>query len=195
MYQDRYIAVVNKPSGLLSQPDRGRTSPSVACLLESEHRTVALHHRLDRPASGLMLVVLDPAANAPIARAFQERTIQRFYRAVVAGTPHVERWTTPVDRKAARTHIVNAVSRAGVSAVELALDTGRKHQIRIQSAQAGHPVLGDRRYGAEVGHAWPRLALHAFRLKLTHPIHGEALDIESPIPNDLVALWRQAGGT
>ena len=157
-------------------------------------REARLPHRLDAAASGLMLVVLHPAANGPLARAFQERTLKRTYLAVLDGDlTGPATWDRPVDRKKARSHVEPLGHGTGCTAVRLTLDTGRKHQLRVHAALAGHPILGDRRYGDEAAGRWPRLALHAWRLALAHPVTGEALSLEAPVPPDLAELFARSG--
>ncbi len=184
------MVVVDKPSGLPSQPARGG-SDSVIGRLGPEAR---LPHRLDAAASGLLLVSLHPAANSPLAQAFQERTVKRTYLAVVDGhLAAATTWERPVGRKAARSRVQPLGHGTGATAVRLALDTGRKHQLRVHAALAGHAILGDRRYGDEAAGRWPRLALHAAKLELTHPVTREALTFEAPLPADLTGVFRSAG--
>ena len=154
---------------------------------------VGLHHRLDQAASGLVLLTLDPSVNAAIARGFREHTIERTYLAVLVGSVDDTVWDRPVEGKAARTHVHVVGRGAGLSAVELRLETGRTHQIRQHAAMAGRPIAGDRRYGGEAGRRWPRLALHACRLAFIHPKAGAKITVESPIPSELSPLWGEAG--
>ncbi|MFT7519051.1 MAG: 23S rRNA-/tRNA-specific pseudouridylate synthase [Kiritimatiellia bacterium] len=194
LWQDEHMVVVDKPSGLPSQAGRdGR--PGVVELLGSVLPYVALHHRLDQPASGLMALALSKAANPGLARAFRERSAKRTYHAVLGCPVKSTRWTQSVDGKSAQTSVEILGEGSGFCAARLRLHTGRKHQIRLHAAMAGAPVVGDRRHGGEVGRAWPRLALHAARLQLEHPVHGGPIDVVSPIPDDLKMLWRLAGGT
>lgn len=185
------MVVVDKPSGLPSQPARGGSDSVLGRL----GRDARLPHRLDAAASGLLLVSLHPASNGPLAQAFQERTVRRTYLAVLDG--HLAEgatWARPVGRKAARSHVEPLGHGGGATVVRFTLDTGRKHQLRVHAALAGHAILGDRRYGDDAAGRWPRLALHAARLELTHPITKEPLAFEAPVPDDLAALFAQAGG-
>ena len=159
--------------------------------LRAEHRYVALHHRLDTPASGLMVLALHRDANAGLAAQFQAHTAQRTYLAVLAGTVRAATWDRPVGGKAAQSTVEGIACRAGLTACRLTPCTGRKHQLRVHAALAGHPICGDRRYGGEVGHRWPRLALHAAELALEHPVSGEAMRWEAPLPADLEPLWAE----
>lgn len=192
-FEDTWLLVVDKPSGLPTQ----RTETGEPGLYEALLKTfpgLALHHRLDRGASGLVLFGKHPDANKGLTAAFRDHTIDRTYLAVLDGEVKDVRWEKKLDGKDARTD-VRALGRGeGATAAEITLHTGRTHQIRRHAALAGRPILGDRRYGGEAGDRWPRLALHAARLALTHPVTGARLVVEAPLPEDLVALWRAAGG-
>ena len=191
IYRDRWILVVDKPSGLPSQPARGG-SDSVLGRAGPDAR---LPHRLDAAASGLLLLVLHPAAHKAIADGFRSHRIARQYLAVLDGTLVEETtWTRPVDGKPAHSVATPRGHGAGMTATQLSLRTGRKHQLRVHAAMAGHPIVGDRRYGDEVAERWPRLALHATHLALKHPIDGRPLAFHAPLPADLLAIWAEAGG-
>lgn len=191
IWRDRWLVVIDKPSGVPTQATR-RGEIGVYERLAAVERYVGLHHRLDQPASGLVLLTVDPAANAAIAAGFRDHTIGRVYRAVLVGDADDGVWDRPVDGRPARTFVRGLGHGGGLSAVELTLDTGRTHQIRQHAALAGRPIAGDRKYGGDAGRRWPRLALHAARLALAHPITGEALSFESAMPDDLRALWAEA---
>jgi 23S rRNA-/tRNA-specific pseudouridylate synthase len=193
-YRDRWIWVVEKPSGLPTQADRDGTE-DLATLLRRDSPYVGVHHRLDRPASGLVLFTTDPAANRKIGEAFRTHAVERRYRAVLWGnldTPTV--WDAPLDGQPAVTRAEPIGWGQGLTSVELALETGRKHQIRLHAALAGLAVVGDRRYGGDAGRRWPRLALHASELTFDHPIDGHRVELRSELPADLAGLWIEAGG-
>lgn len=192
-YEDDWLLVVEKPSGVPTQ--RTETGePGLYEALSKGFPGLALHHRLDRGASGLVIFGKHPDANKGLTDGFRGHTIERTYLAVLDGEVKDARWDKKLDGKDARTD-VHAVGRGeGATAVEVHLHTGRTHQIRRHAALAGRPVLGDRRYGGEAGDRWPRLALHAFRLALTHPVTRVRLVVEAPLPADLAALWTAAGG-
>jgi 23S rRNA pseudouridine1911/1915/1917 synthase len=194
VYEDRSIIVVDKPFGLPSQSPRSGEGDHVFGLLQARYPYVGLHHRLDTPASGLMVLALHTGANASLAEGFREGTISRTYRICVVGDPgEAGTWDEPLDGKPARTHWRQTTSGGGMAVLEVTLDTGRTHQIRRHAVGAGHPVVGDRRHGGAAGRAWPRLALHAFRLALHHPRSGEPVTFECPVPADLTALFARAG--
>jgi 23S rRNA pseudouridine1911/1915/1917 synthase len=191
-YRDRWLLVVDKPAGLPTQPARKGPTDSVYTRLQAREEHVALHHRLDAAASGLLLFALHPDANRGLAEGFRSHAIERTYAAVADGWVETTTWSTPVKGKPATT-VVRAVGHGeGTTALQLHLKTGRKHQLRVHAAMHGHPLLGDRTYGGEVGRRWPRLALHAVRLELDHPVTGVRLSIASPLPDDLRALWDQS---
>lgn len=187
--------MIDKPHGLPTQATRAG-GDSAFDQLRARHPYVGLHHRLDTPASGLLVLALHRSANAGLATAFQQHTVTRRYRAVLWGLCGGEAWCweRPVAGRPARTTGRTLGQGGGCTAVELSPHTGRKHQLRIHAALAGTPICGDRRHGGEAGRCWPRLALHAASLSLSHPVTGEALSLSSPMPDDLAELWATAGG-
>ena len=188
-HRDRWLLVVDKPSGLPSQPTRQGHAQHLYGILQGREDYVGLHHRLDTPASGLVLVTLNPSVNKAITEGFRQGTIHRRYLAVVVGDPGESgTWDSPMDDKPAATHWRRLGRGEGLSLLECTLETGRTHQIRRHAAGAGVPIVGDRRHGSAAGRLWPRLALHAVGLSLTHPRSGEALEVESPVPADLQEL-------
>lgn len=193
LYADPHLLVVHKPVGLPTQAPKGG-GDNLFDSLRAEHPYVGLHHRLDTPVEGLVLFTLDPSVNAEIASAFREHRIRRSYQALVVGDPGpAGSWSTPLDGKPAVTHYRTAsasedrlgawdrLHRAGrTTLLDIHLQTGRKHQIRRHCAQAGHPILGDRRYGGAASRLAPNICLKAVRLALTHPVSGQALVVELP---------------
>lgn len=194
-YEDRGLLVVDKPAGLPSQGTAEGTRVHVYGILSEAERYVGLHHRLDTPASGLLLVTRSPDMNVEIAKGFREGGIKRNYLIVVVGDPGPEGdWTTPIDGEDAHSRFRRISTGAGMSLVEVALKTGRTHQIRKHAAEAGHPVVGDRRYGGYAARAWSRLALHAWKLRFWHPVSRQRIQVLSPIPLDLQDLVLRVGG-
>jgi RluA family pseudouridine synthase len=167
---------------------------------------LALLHRLDREASGLVLLSKRPEASAPLQAQLEAHAVERTYLAVCAGRLAGERRVDraipdraqgraalsrppPPGARPARSWFRPLEALRGATLVEVRLETGRKHQIRVHAASIGHPLLGDRRYaGAGVADAAPRLALHAARLAFTHPGDGRRMVLEAPLPPDLAAL-------
>ena len=196
-YRQGGLLVVDKPAGLPTQPTRQGHRRHLYGLLSATERYVGLHHRLDTPASGLVLLTLERDLNRAIAAGFQEGRIRRTYLAVVVGEPAdgAGRWASPIDGKPAATRWRVLSASGGMAVIEAELETGRTHQIRRHAAEAGHPILGDRRYGGAAGRGWDRLALHARALRFHHPRLGQDVTVSSPPPADLRALLVRAGWT
>ena len=188
VFQDDHLLVVDKPAGQATQADR-KGEPGLYDVLRDSEPTLALHHRLDRAASGLVVFGRSGLANRALADGFRTHTIQRTYEAVLAGIVSDGTWNAPIDGKPARSDVRVQSSANGFTAVVLTLHTGRTHQLRRHAAMNGTPIAGDRRYGGSSARAWNRLALHAARLELTHPSTGERLILESPLPDSLTPLW------
>jgi 23S rRNA pseudouridine1911/1915/1917 synthase len=194
VHEDDDILVVDKPAGLLTAPTPESDRGNLLALLSRRggHRhEVHLVHRLDMPTSGLIIFAKTAATLKVLSERFRTHDLLRQYLAVVAGhfPARVELIEQPIERRSALTR-VEVLDRIGMRAslLRCTLETGRTHQIRIHCRSLGHPVLGDRQYGQPTPYDPPRLALHATRLALPHPVTGEALDFESPWPPDL-APW------
>jgi len=195
-YRDAHLLVVEKPYGLATQPTRDGAM-NLYELLCGKEDYVGLHHRLDTPASGLMLLALDRRVNADLARAFRERRVKRNYQMVVIGHPAGEEgsWTKSVDGKKAHTNWKLLQKTDGMAHLEAELETGRTHQIRRHAVQAGHPIVGDKRYGGGAARLWDRLALHATKLVFEHPVSREVLSLSCPMPPNLQGLMARFEGT
>ena len=192
-YRDSSVVVVDKPAGMPSQPTRDGKAHHVFGLVAARERYAGLHHRLDTPASGLMLLTVHPAANQAVSALFSEGRITREYRVAVLGDPGPSgAWEGEVEGLPARTRFVREGQRGPLCFLRCTLETGRMHQIRQHALAAGTPVVGDRRYGGAAGRLWPRLALHAAALRFAHPRHGKPVFVESPLPADLAALFGEA---
>ena len=195
VFRDRYVLVLDKPADVPVAATRQTVHGTVeGWLHEQGFGYVALHHRLDREAQGLLVVAVHKAANAGLAHAFQQRQARRTYRALLRGRLEGEgTWDhMQVQRGGRRVAIDSArggqrmvsrwravAARGDVTLVEVQIDTGRTHQIRLQSAAVGHAVLGDRLYGlGERG----GLRLQAARLELDHPVTGRPLAFALPEP-------------
>ena len=191
VFEDEDIVVVDKPAGLLTAPTPESDRNNLAGLLARRggRRTrVFLVHRIDLETSGLLVFAKTEASNRVLAETFRRHDLTRAYLAVAAGAVPDDLRTIdrPVGGRRAVTHLTVG-ERFGTRAtlLDARLETGRTHQIRIHLRAEGHPVLGDRRYGAPTDLDPPRMALHATRLAFGHPRTGAALDFTAPWPDDL----------
>ncbi len=214
VYEDADIVVVDKPVGVVAHPTLGWTGPTVLDGLLAAGVTVAtsgaaerqgIVHRLDANTTGLMVVAKSEIAYSVLKRAFKERTVDKTYHALVQGHPDPLRGTidAPIDRhpsgdgrfavvaggRPSVTHYDTLEAFRAASLLEIDLETGRTHQIRVHMAATRHPCVGDLLYGAD-----PTLAqrlgvrrqwLHAVRLAFEHPTEHRPVEFESPYPEDL----------
>lgn len=189
LYHHAGILVVDKSSGFPSQPTQ-LNAPNVYSDLINKFDYVGLHHRLDTPTSGVLLLTTKRKHNAAIAAQLKNHELQRSYwTAVLDKSPEKGNWNFPIDGKKAST--LFRVTRFGVdvSILEVRLETGRTHQIRRHAQMAGHPVIGDRRYGGRCGRLWPRLALHAQEIQFMHPEKNELVTVRSELPDALKDIY------
>lgn len=212
LFLDDAVIAVDKPPGLPTHATADASRPSlvwhVERFLESRgvRATLAVHQRLDRDTSGVVVFGLDPRANEGLARAFAERLAEKRYLALTAtprepvpprfrvsaaigpataGQPSVR--VGGPGARAAETDVIVRESLDGALLVEARPLTGRRHQVRVHLAHAGVPILGDELYGRADPRV-PRLMLHAWRLGLEHPVTAEPLRLEAPIPADFAAV-------
>jgi 23S rRNA pseudouridine1911/1915/1917 synthase len=214
VYQDDDLVVVDKPVGVAAHPSPGWSGPTVLSGLAAAGVVVAtsgaaerqgIVHRLDVGTSGLMVVAKSELAYTRLKRAFKERTVDKTYHALVQGHPdpargtidapvgrhpvHDYRWAVVAEGKPSVTHYEVIEAFAAASLVEVHLETGRTHQIRVHFSALRHPCVGDLTYGADptlstrLGLA--RQWLHAVRLAFEHPRTGERVTFESAYPADL----------
>jgi 23S rRNA pseudouridine1911/1915/1917 synthase len=231
LWEDADCLVVDKPAGLVVHPGAGHPGrtlvnalvhhrPEVAGV--GDERKAGLVHRLDRDTSGCLLVAKNDAAHRALADQFAARTVEKTYWAFAWG--HLRGAAgvldAPIGRATGDRQRMSSRTRRGRRAVtrwrvvetyvvgqwlEIELETGRTHQIRVHLAEAGHPVIGDARYGGgasrargfhgprlkwarEAAEAAPRQALHALALAFDHPRTGERVRVESALPPDLEGL-------
>jgi tRNA pseudouridine32 synthase/23S rRNA pseudouridine746 synthase/23S rRNA pseudouridine1911/1915/1917 synthase len=199
LYEDAHLVVIDKPSGLLSVVTTTET-PNTAHGILKQHagRMVYPVHRLDRDTSGVMVFVYTEEARAVMKEKFIKHTIEREYYGLVEGVlkPRKGTWEsllakdsfveTSEEGKLAITHYELVDVRKGISTVRFKLETGRKNQIRVHASEAGHPIVGDKKYGATVNR-YQRLCLHAHVLGFTHPITGKPMRFTSPLPSFFTA--------
>lgn len=209
VHRDDWIAVVDKPVGVPSQAEPSQSSGALDAQLQRLVGGAArAMHRLDKEASGLVLFALRQRVYAPLQRALTAGAIERRYLAIVDGQlrgegairlrigrhPTDRRRRAPLPENApagepACSHfraLAHASSRdRSFTAVELRLETGRTHQLRVHLSGIGHPIVGDSAYG---GSAYERMCLHAYALELAHPIDERPLRLHAPLPEPLVRL-------
>jgi 23S rRNA pseudouridine1911/1915/1917 synthase len=193
VFEDEDVVVVDKPSGLLTAPTPESDRGNLAGLLARREGggPVFVVHRIDLETSGLLVFAKTDDANRALSERFRTHDLDRAYLAVVAGAfpDDVRTIDKEVAGKRAVTHVAVEERLGGrATLLRCRLETGRTHQIRLHVLSAGHPVIGDPRYGAPFSPRAPRMALHATRLGFQHPRTGAPLAFESPWPADL-APW------
>jgi 23S rRNA pseudouridine1911/1915/1917 synthase len=217
VHADDDVIVIDKPAGLVVHPGAGNPGGTVVNSLLQRFPEIAdvgdpdrpgVVHRLDKGTSGLLAVARSAAGYEGLVAQLSARTVARAYDALAWGVPESSqgmvdapigrsrrdptRMTVAADGREARTRYeVVATFDAPEPAVRLTcrLETGRTHQIRVHLSAIGHPVVGDHRYGGAKGVvALDRPFLHATHLGFTHPVTGEHLAFDSPLPPDLVAV-------
>lgn len=233
VYQDRWMIAVDKPAGLAVHPAGRRLGGTLIHYLHDRFRSddpahdvvPRLLHRIDRETSGVVAIGLDRDFQGLVGRQFEDREVAKTYLAVVHGCPApgegcIDFGIGPDRRSAVRLKLearrdgtgLRALTRYRVlrsnerfALVELSPKTGRTHQLRVHMAALGHPLVGDKIYGADEGlfleHLQGELseasrsqlildrhALHAFRLCFHHPFEDRPLELEAPLPQDMAAL-------
>jgi len=214
VHDDDDVVVVDKPVGVAAHPSPGWTGPTVVGALAAAGYRISTSgaaerqgvvHRLDVGTSGLMVVAKSEHAYTALKRAFKERTVEKVYHALVQGHPEPTTGTidAPIGRhpsqdwkfavvaggKPSVTHYELLEAFPAASLVEVHLETGRTHQIRVHFSALRHPCVGDLTYGADPALArrvsLERQWLHAVRLGFEHPGTGQWLEVESRYPDDL----------
>jgi 23S rRNA pseudouridine1911/1915/1917 synthase len=222
LFEDDHLLVLNKPAGLVVHPAAGNWdgtlqnallyhAPGLAALPRS-----GIVHRLDKDTSGVMVVACSLKAHASLVEQLQTRSMSRVYEAVVKGEmPPAGTVDAPIDRnprdrkkmavveggKPATSHYKLIERLPGTSHVEVSLESGRTHQIRVHMTHIGYPIVGDPLYGRgpvrqkglpgeaiEAINTFPRQALHARMLKLAHPETGEGCEFHAPLAEDIGKL-------
>jgi len=208
VYLDDHIVVVDKRAGLLSMGSEGEKERTAHRILNDHlkaltgtlSQTAFIVHRLDRETSGLMIFARSRAVQSELQKNW--KTVTKKYLAVVEGIPSKTEGTLRdnlVESKSLRMHRVERGGELAIthyrvmqkgranSLLEITLETGRKNQIRVQMAGMGHPIAGDRKYGATTDPA-RRLALHSTELKFRHPVSGASMEFRSAMPSRLIDL-------
>lgn len=203
LYQDEYLLIINKPSGLLSLSGKNPLNlDSVHYRLKQDFPTALLAHRLDFGTSGILLVALNKTVNANLCLQFSQRTVLKTYEALLAG--HVSADTgeiscgiakdvdnfplqkiCPQSGKLAVSHyrVITRTNGPQISRVLFTPLTGRTHQLRIHSQYLGHSILGCDLYATKtVQNMAPRLMLHACSIEFNHPVSGQRIRQTCPAP-------------
>lgn len=211
LFLDNHLIAVYKPAGILIQADNSKSKSlmdEVKSWIKNEFKKpgnvfLGLLHRLDRNVPGVVLFARTSKAASRLSKQFRDKTIKKIYHAIVEGKPEAEQdflshhlrkekslKTTVFKHPGKKTQnaeleytIIESYSSS--SFLEVALYTGRFHQIRAQLAFIGHPIIGDKKYGASTLLSDRQIALYAHRLIFEHPITKKEICIESPIP----AYW------
>ena len=229
LYEDADLIAINKEAGLAVHPGAGRSTGTLVHRLLYHYPELAgvggvgrpgIVHRLDQGTTGLMLVARTDFAYRALQQLFARRELEKTYLAVVHGEPKekagrialaIDRHPTDRKKMAIREHGRVAITRWTLAAgrrhfslLQLGLETGRTHQIRVHAKAIGHPLVGDPVYGEarrgapapqqKLLDAFGRPALHAWRLVLEHPKTQKRLEFEAPIPRDLLDLWQGLTG-
>ena len=221
LYEDNDIVAIDKPAGMVVHAGAGVHSGTLVNALLARFESLSalggdqrpgIVHRLDRFTSGVILVAKNDAAHRALATLFAGRQVEKTYLALVHGTVKADRGRIekPIARDPRHRTRMTARLREGRAAwtayhvlqrfaaftfLEVVIGTGRTHQIRVHLSSMGHPVAGDRLYGAPAkgaGDTPPeRFFLHAHRIRFQHPITGQPVEIESPLPEDLKGWMEQ----
>jgi tRNA pseudouridine32 synthase/23S rRNA pseudouridine746 synthase/23S rRNA pseudouridine1911/1915/1917 synthase len=206
VYEDDDLIVINKASGLLTVPNEGEKDATLQNYLNEYLRAKGIRdrihvvHRLDRDTSGVLVFAKSYEIRERLKMLFADHDIDRVYYAIVEGvferdsgtfrsyleededTYQVRSTPSPIKGKMAVTHYKVLERGKRFSMIEVTLETGRKNQIRVHFSEAGHPVVGDERYGAKTDPI-KRLGLHAHLLGFVHPTKKKKMQFTSPIPD------------
>lgn len=218
LYEDEQLLILNKPAGLVVHPAPGHADGTLVNALLAHCPNLpgiggvqrpGIVHRLDKDTTGAIAIAKTDIAYQHLQAQLQAKTARREYLGVVYGAPKTESGTVdlpigrhPQDRKkmaivpieeggrSAITHWQVKERLGNYTLIHFQLETGRTHQIRVHSAKIGHPIVGDPVYGSgrSIGVNLPGQALHAWRLKLQHPISGDWIEVTAPLPQTFTKL-------
>jgi 23S rRNA pseudouridine1911/1915/1917 synthase len=222
IYEDAHMLLVDKPAGVVVHPAPGHAAGTLVDALLAHAPDIdagedptrpGIVHRLDKDTSGLLVIAKDAAAHSALSEQMREHRMIKRYLALVEGQMSVPEGVieAPIGRDArhrqrmavvavpaggrdARTRFKVLRVAKGRSLLELQLETGRTHQIRVHLAAVHHPVVGDPVYGRPQLPLPPRQILHAAHLELAHPVTGEWMTFDAPLPADLadfLAAWER----
>ncbi|MQG21008.1 MAG: RluA family pseudouridine synthase [SAR202 cluster bacterium] len=209
LYEDQDIVVVNKPAGISVHPSGGNRRGTLVNGLLAQISDLSeiggierpgIVHRLDKDTSGIILVAKNDYAHHHLSKQFKDRKLEKIYLALVFGQPksitgviegpigrdprNRKRMAIVSNGKYARTSYKTLQQSTKQSLLEVYLDTGRTHQIRVHMASIGHPIIGDRAYGGKSA-LINRQFLHAHKISFTHPRTNDTVALTADIPNDL----------
>lgn len=217
VYEDNHIIVVNKTASEIVQGDKTGDTPlseMVQLYLKEKYNKpgnvfIGVPHRLDRPVSGLVVLAKTSKALARLNDMFRNGDVKKTYWAIVKDRPkelegELQHWLVrnekqnksyayAAERKDAKRSVLSyrlLASMDNYHLLEVALQTGRHHQIRCQLSKIGSPIKGDLKYGAERSNPDGSISLHARRIQFEHPVSKVLIDVVAPVPND--SVWRSA---
>ncbi len=201
IFEDKDILVINKPDALLSVPLDKEKTENVLSILRTFFGTknIFVVHRIDKGTSGVMMFAKNQQTIDSLNSMFKKHELKREYFAVVAGNVkenqgvwksyltenkeyNVRSVENEIDGKIAITHFSVIRRSKNFTYLKLNLETGRKHQIRVHCKDAGHPILGDKRYYPSSNSPISRMCLHSYLLEFLHPITGKKMSFSAPIP-------------
>jgi 23S rRNA pseudouridine1911/1915/1917 synthase len=217
VWGDEHLAVIDKSADLVVHPAPSHEGETLVELLGDElsggddPERPGIVHRLDRGTSGLMVVARDPEAHRKLQQMIRDREVERTYLALADGRLRSRTGTidAPIGRasrkrhrmavngaspREARTHFEVRETLRRDTLLEVRLDTGRTHQIRVHMEAIGHPLVGDTTYGGPSRYGLERQFLHSWKLAFPHPVTGEPMAIEADLPQDLGHAIDQARG-
>ncbi len=209
LYQDSHIVVIVKPEGLLSVSTNFEKNRTAHKIIKKHFypKQVSVVHRLDQDTSGVMLFALDEKSKETLKNTFEKHAIERKYVAVVEGNVEDQEGTwdsflyednnyvvhssnNPSKGKRAISHFEVLEKSKKYSMLNVSLETGKKNQIRVHCKEAGHPVIGDTKYGSTSNPA-KRLGLHAYHLAFNHPVTGKKMRFSIPFPKSFTRIFKR----
>lgn len=216
LFEDEELLAVNKQPGLAVHPGAGRPDCTLVNALLAHHPAIqrcgdpmrpGIVHRLDMDTSGVMVVAKTEKARLALIHTFSERRTTKEYLALTHGAPSSDPIETLIGRhpknrkkmavverngRPALSYPLTIAQAEGTALVRIRIETGRTHQIRVHLSHTGNPIVGDAVYGKRQDDA-PRQMLHAWRLALPHPKHGDTLELSTPPPDDFITTASKLG--